>query len=246
MTRRLSILLTTVTVTLLMALATSMVLAEAFTDPVGDTFDAGGSLTTADPFIDLTNVEFYTIGGTLWVKMTLAGVLPAGPIQNTFIEWDMLVDVDGNNATHGWGQWPLIDNGIGVDVLVRVGLVPPGVTDAMPAGGYIGQFSDWTGAYSPRTFTDFQVNQNTVAFPLGNPADRPTTTGRGVAAVRKYSPPTTFQSGDKAPNEGYFTFVNGAVTVVPEFPAVLLTLGAAMILGIAILRRAKSAKRAFT
>lgn len=105
----------------------SLVVAQAFTDPAGDQFDSEGRPVAAEPYFDIVEVELIRSGAEYTARLKMNAPLPSTlGDPSLFAEWDVLVDIDQNRDTHPW-FWPLLDNDIGVDLLIRLMLGPPGL-----------------------------------------------------------------------------------------------------------------------
>jgi thiol-disulfide isomerase/thioredoxin len=174
-------------------------------DPVGDTFDSQGHPAVADKYIDITGVAFGELGSTYIFNITMAGALPPASSSSSsiFVEWDVLLDLDRSNATHPWGLY----NGIGVDAIARA-------TWWRNNSGYAGQLMTWPGGgKGGTTFQTIGYNVKgatvtiyVVASMIGNP-----NRFDFVVRVAKFAEPgDRFIVGDKAPNQGNFTFANGS------------------------------------
>jgi len=187
--------------------------AEVFTDPVADLFDREGRPAVAEPYLDIVEVEAAQSGVEYTARIKVNGPLPSGLSDPAiFIEWELLVDIDQDRLTHPWGSWPLLDNGIGVDVLIRLMLGPRGQ-------GYRAEIRDLT--RNRRMTIAFKVEgasmelkYNSTSFAVPKAFDY-------IYAVRKFG--NYGASGgelacDKAPNEGYFTFSDGKVLLVTPKP----------------------------
>jgi hypothetical protein len=188
----------------------AMVRAEVFSDPTGDLFDNQGRQVTAEPYLDPVAVELAGAEGSYSALIRVNGALPSSLADPTlFLEWDLMVDVDQNPGTHPWGPWSLLDNGIGVDLLVRLMLGPSGQ-------GYRAEVFNMT-TLSGKSI-DFKVDGATVQLNFNDKSLGivPPEAFDFVFTARKYG--NYGRSGselalDKAPNEGHFTFSNGIVSV---------------------------------
>jgi len=189
-----------------------VVRAEAFTDPIGDLFDSQERPVTAEPYLDIVEVELTRSGTEYNARIKVNGPLPSSLADPTiFLEWDLLVDIDQNRETHPW-SWTLLDNGIGVDMLIRLMLGPSGsayraqVWNAATKKGVSISFNV-DGATVQLKFDDASLGTIPKAFDL-------------VFAARKYG--NYGHAGgelafDKAPNRGYFTFSDGKTSLITEF-----------------------------
>ena len=192
----------------------SVACAQTFTDPTGDLFDSQGRPATGDSYLDIVEVEMSQTGTTYVARMKMAGALPTGVSDSsTFIEWDLLIDADQNPGTHSWGPWPLIDNGIGVDALLRV---------TWSSSGYSGELLMWPGGTRSTQKIDFKVDGATVEMRVDASGHSVPTAFDLVIAVRKYAEPADkLIVADKCPNEGHLTFFDGKlslITVKPGLP----------------------------
>lgn len=185
--------------------------ATSFTDPVGDTFDERGFPAAADPYVasagavDIVEVEVALVGADLSVRVKMNGPLPNSLTDSISMEWDLLVDIDQNPATRGWGPYTLMDNGIGVDRIVRLMLGPRGA-------GYRADVYDPTKKTSVPV--EFKIDGptavlkcNSLSFPVPKTFDY-------VFAVGVFGEYGRVRRAiDKAPNQGYFTFEGGKTTL---------------------------------
>jgi len=183
-----------------------VVIAETFvfTDQTGDLFDGQGRPAVGEKCVDIMQVEFTRTGSIFTVRIKMADSLPAGVANSSvFFEWDMLVDYDQDVSTYGWGPWPLIDNGIGVDILARV---------TLGSSGYTGEALRWVDSQRQRQNIDFKVDGSVAemrfdasAMPIPKAFDF-------VIAAREYVGDKMIVA-DKCPNEGHFTFTNGRISL---------------------------------
>jgi len=180
-----------------------------FSDSTNDLFDRQGKPVTAEPYLDIVEARLIQSEAGYLARMKMNGALPSSLSDpSIFIEWDLLIDVDRDQQTHPWGSWPLIDNGIGVDMLVRLTLGPRGE-------GFKAEVYDLSTRTAKRI--EFKVDGATVqfAFPsslIGNPK-----AFDYVFAVRKFG--DFGRSGaetacDKSPNGGYFSWAPPPIRVV--------------------------------
>ena len=181
--------------------------AQTFTDPIGDLFDPQGHPTTGDSYIDIVEVKAALTETTYIAHIKLAGALPTGVSDSsTFIEWDVLIDADQNPATHSWGPWSLIDNGIGVDALARM---------TWSSSGYSGEILTWPDGTLSRQKIDFKVDGAIAEIRVNVPANRTPAAFDLVFAVRRYvEPADKMIVADKCPNEGHFTFSDGKLSLI--------------------------------
>jgi hypothetical protein len=185
----------------------SVAYGQTFTDPTGDLFDSQGRPATGDSYLDIVEVEMIQTGTTYVGRIKLAGALPTGVSDSsTFIEWDMLIDADQNSGTHSWGPWPLIDNGIGVDALLRV---------TWSSSGYSGELLMWPGGTRSTQKIDFKVDGATVEMRVDASGRSVPTAFDLVIAVRKYAEPgDKLIVADKCLNEGHLTFFDGKLSLI--------------------------------
>jgi len=189
-----------------------VVRAEAFADPIGDLFDSQERPITAEPYLDIVEVELARSGAEYNACIKVNGPLPSSLGDPTiFLEWDLLVDMDQNRETRPW-SWPVLDNGIGVDLLIRLMLGPSGqgyranVFNAATRKSVTINFNV-DGATLQLKFDDISLGIVPKAFDL-------------VFAARKYG--NYGQAGgelafDKAPNRQHFTFSDGKMSLPTEF-----------------------------
>jgi len=194
------------------------VIAQSFTDPVGDLFDRQGKPVTAEAYLDIVEVEVVQSRGEYRARIRVNGPLPTALSDpSIFIEWDLLVDIDQDWGTNPWGPWPLLDNGIGVDVLIRLMLGPSGQ-------GYRAEVYDL--ATRKRSSILFKTEEAVIELNFDSSLVTSPKAFDYVFSVRKFG--NYGRSGgeiacDKAPNEGYFTFSNGKAsltmkTIKPGLP----------------------------
>jgi hypothetical protein len=174
--------------------------AQSFADPTGDLFDRQGQPLSAEPYLDIVEVEVSQSGIEYYLRMKMNGPLPSTLDDPTIlIEWDVLVDIDQNPGTRPWSL-PLIDNGIGVDILVRLMLGASGQ-------GYRAQIFD--PATKKGLTIPFKVEGSSIELKYSSSVAPVPKTFDYVFAVRKsgnYGASGTEVAIDKAPNQGYFTF----------------------------------------
>jgi hypothetical protein len=193
----------------------SSVGAEAFADPSGDLFDRQERPVTAESYLDIIEGQVVQFGAEYRACMRMNGPLPSSLSDpSIFIEWDLLVDIDQDPRTYPWGAWLLVDNGIGVDVLVRLMLGPRGQgfqAEVRDSGKKTSQRIEFKtdGAILELIFTSSSIG-NPKAFDY-------------VFAVRKFG--DYGRAGaeivlDKTPNQGYFTFSDSWSTLVATRPRV--------------------------
>ena len=191
---------------------TGLVRAEVFTDPIGDLFDKEGHPVTAEPYLDIIEVELTRSGTEYNARIKVNGPLPSSlGDPSIFLEWDLLVDIDQNRETRPW-SWTLLDNGIGVDMLIRLMLGPSGQ-------GYRAEVFNAATKKSVRI--NFNVDGATIQLKFDDTSLG--TIPRAfdfVFTARKYG--NYGQAGgelafDKAPNRGYFTFSDGKTSLITEF-----------------------------
>ncbi len=168
-------------------------------DPVGDLFNSKGSPTTGEGSLDIAGVELACEESGYVARINLLGRLPTSVSDpSVFIEWDLLVDADRNPNTRSWGPFALIDNGLGVDVLIRV---------CLDSDGYTGHALAWPGGNETYSAIDYSVGEGVVElrfdeFLIGTPA-----AFDYVVAVRKYV--GNQMTADKSPDKGHATFPLG-------------------------------------
>jgi len=171
-------------------------------DPLGDLFDSKGTSTTGEGSLDIGRVELACEESGYVARINLLGAPPASvPDPSVFIEWDLLIDSDRNANTRSWGPFALIDNGLGVDVLIRV---------CLDSEGYSGHALAWPGGNETYSAIDYSVDEGVVelhfdTFLIGNPAPFDY-----VVAVRKYV--GNQMTADKSPDKGHATFPLGEGT----------------------------------
>ena len=189
-----------------------LVRAEVFTDPIGDLFDRQGKPVTAEPYLDIVEVELTRSGTEYNARIKVNDPLPSSLGDPAiFLEWDLLVDIDQNRETRPW-SWGLLDNGIGVDMLVRLMLGPSGqgyraeVLNAATKKSVRISFNI-DGATVQLKFDDTSLGVVSKAFDLVFDARKYGDYGRAGGEL----------AFDKAPNRGYFTFSDGKTSLITEF-----------------------------
>ena len=189
-----------------------LVRAEVFTDPIGDLFDRQGKPVAAEPYLDIVEVELTRSGTEYNARIKVNGPLPSSLSDPAIVlKWDLLVDIDQDWETQPW-FWPLLDNGIGVDLLIQLTLGPSGqsytaaVLNVATGKGVRISFNV-EGATIQLKFDDSSLGTIPKAFDL-------------VFVARKfgnYGQASGELAIDKAPNRGYFTFSDGKTSLTPEF-----------------------------
>lgn len=186
----------------------SLVVAQAFTDPAGDQFDSEGRPVAAEPYFDIVEVELIRSGAEYTARLKMNAPLPSTlGDPSLFAEWDVLVDIDQNRDTHPW-FWPLLDNDIGVDLLIRLMLGPSGT-------GYRAELLNVASGKS--TAISFKVDGATVQLKLDDSSLGVVSKAFDfVFAARKYG--NYGRAGgalalDKAPNQGFFTLSDGKTSL---------------------------------
>jgi len=162
-----------------------------------------------EAYLDIVEVEVVQSGIEYSARLKMNGPLPSNLSDPTiFIEWDLLVDIDQDRGTNPWGSWSLLDNGIGVDVLVRLMLGPSGQ-------GYRAEVYDL--ATRKRSNILFRIDGGVIKLNFDFSLVTSSKPFDYVFSVRKFG--NYGRSGgeiacDKAPNKGYFTFSNGKASLV--------------------------------
>jgi len=185
------------------------VIAQSITDPVGDLFDRQGNPVTAEAYLDIVEVEMVQSGIEYSARLKMNGLLPSNLTDPAiFIEWDLLVDIDQNRETRPW-SWTLLDNGIGVDMLIRLMLGHSGqgyraevFNVATRKSVSIGFKVD--GATVQLKFDDTSLGVISRAFDFVFTSRKYGNYGRAGAELAL----------DKAPDQGYFTFSDGKTSLV--------------------------------
>jgi len=178
--------------------------AETFADPSGDLFDTQGKPAIGEKFVDIVEVELTQTESTFAARIKVLDSLPASVSDSSvFLEWDVLIDYDQDMGTHPW-SWPLIDNWIGVDALPRL---------TLGSSGYSGELLTWPGGKTSRQKIDFRVEGALVEIRFDASTIKNPVGFDFVFAVRKYVAGKMIVA-DKCPNEGWFTFSDGNVSLV--------------------------------
>jgi hypothetical protein len=179
------------------------------TETAGDTSGEQGQPVAADSYLDITEVAFGRLGPTYVFNITVAGPLPPASSASTsiFVEWEVLIDLDQNSATHSW-SYPLVDNGIDVDAFARL---------TWYNGTYEGELRTWPGGRRTSQSIGYRINGAVAtlyveASTLDNPSGFDF-----VCSVRKYTEPgDTLIVADKAPDQGHLRYANGLVTTASD------------------------------
>ena len=230
---------------LLVLIMSNMTIAQAQpqTDPAADLLNRTGSPTAGEPYLDIVESNVEVSGDNYVATIKLAGEVPSAiSSSDVFIEWDIMIDVDESNTTGAWGvgeaniAWrKLMVNGIGVDLMIRL---------AMSSSGLWGEaywVADQTWGFATPKVSGNEITLTEESAVLQSRMGHPGSFDFTVL-VKKYGvgggpnalpAANTLQAFDKAPNSGYYAFRTGAVTAVPEFPAVQLL--AAVILSVTLL-----------
>jgi hypothetical protein len=171
------------------------------------TFNEYGRLVSTDNYIEIKGAELYRNGTTYVAKIIVNGTLPKEIEVDARIRWEILMDTDQNAHTKfaQWTSWPLIDNGIGVDVEALVEIDYYTVA-------YFGEIRT-SNNINPMSFS---INGTTVEMRIDSSAIGNPPAFDFVMLTRKYVG-NHMVGADKIPNVGHFTYRNGAVTVIPEF-----------------------------
>jgi hypothetical protein len=187
-----------ITMLLIMAFGLQVVHAQPFTDPTGDVFDANGKLIEAEPYLDIVSVDLKKSDANYVFELGVNGALPRSIDPSLWIEWDVLIDFD-NNASTGW-SWPLVFNDLGVDYVIRVGMLN---STYYPE---VRETATWKFLGAPSC--QISGSKITFAVPASSAVRFPSTLS-WMAAVRKYgekgAPKAPLLAADKAPNTGHCT-----------------------------------------
>lgn len=168
-----------------------------FSDSIGDLSDKEGRSTMAEAYLDMVETEFSLSEGYYVAKITVNAMLPVqADDPSIFIEWDILVDADGNPGT-GW-DWPLVYGNIGPDYLFRVEL-----KDSEYKGRMLDiEANRWQDI-------EYKIAGNIVELRFQSNIMGKPNSFNYVAAVRKYGEggaPDALLVFDKAPNRGHYAF----------------------------------------
>ena len=146
-------------------------------DPVGDLLDPQGKPTMGESYLDIVEAEVLFEGSSCVFRINVSGPIPATVPASVFVEWDLLIDVDRNRSTRPWGNWALIDAGLGVDVLTRV---------TLSSDGFVGEVITWTEGRSSTEITDFEVDGNVAELRFDTSKLGEVSAVDYVVAVRDY------------------------------------------------------------
>jgi len=179
---------------------------------VGVCLSPSGTPSTCPPYMEVVSVDMAVSSGSYVGTIGIAGTIPSSlGDPNRFLEWDFLIDADRNNLTNPWGPWTLVENDIGADYRLFLGLLGTQLSAAVQ-----------NLAHNTYANAKYSVNGLVIQLtvtpspPIGGAANFDF-----VVAVREYAKagdPNSLMVFDKAPNVGHYSFVGGALTVVPEFP----------------------------
>jgi hypothetical protein len=165
-------------------------------DAAGDLFDSIGAAVAGEGYLDIARTQAYFLNGTYTVRIELRAPVPGQTDASVHeIEWDLLVDADGNAATGT--KWPLIGNDVGYDYLVRIWL--------MGATMKQGVLNTTTGAV---TGVNYTVNGNIIEMHFAPDAIGGTDSFNWIVAVRKYmtgDPDNKPSVSDKAPGSSHYS-----------------------------------------
>ena len=179
--------------------------AQMISDPSGDLFDRQGKPVEGEKYLDIVGAEVAQTELLYLIRFKVADAMPVTVAnESIWIEWDLLVDYDQNPATWSW-SWFLFDQGIGVDVLARIGL---------RSRGYVGEALSWVDTKTQTQNLEYRLEGNTAELRV------PRSMVQVKAfdfffATRKYVG-NTMVVADRCPNDGHFTFLNGKVYYVPR------------------------------
>ena len=173
------------------------------------TFDEYGRTVSTDSYLEIKSAQLYRAGAFYIANINVNGTLPKDIEVDTRIRWEILLDTDRNPQTKfaQWTPYPLIDNGIGVDVEAFVEIDYHVLT-------YFGEIRTNNSA-DPMLFN---MNATTVQLfidssKIGNPP-----AFDFVMLTRKWIG-IHMIGADKIPNVGHFTYSNGKVIAIPELSA---------------------------
>jgi hypothetical protein len=175
-----------------------------FSDDADDLFDENGIFATGEGYLDILTSQMSLMGGLYTVRLELNSPCPVKTEEpTTFIEWDVLIDVDAD-ASSGT-KWPLIGNDIGYDYLVRMTLVDTEYRGEI-LNTHTHTFSDIDFIVAIYNFEEMG-NIIELYFPasaIGNPESF-----IWITAIREYiygDQPDQPSASDKSPNEGHYIF----------------------------------------
>jgi len=187
-----------------------LVLAEASTDPAGDLFDRQGRQVVDEAYLDIVEAQVVQSEGEYRVRIKVEGPLPASLTDpSIFVEWGLLIDMDRDPWTSPWGTLPLMDNGIGVDFLIRLMLGPH-------REGFRAEAEDLAKKATHRI--EFRIDGVTLELIYRPLAEELLPKAFDyVFQVRKFE--DYGRSGaeiacDKTPNQGYFAFSDDKTSLV--------------------------------
>ncbi len=190
-------------------------------DTIYDLFDPDGNGKAGQAYLDITAITIALEDPFYRIDIDVLGLVP-GSISDppTFIEWGLLIDLDRDRSTRPWGNWPLLDNGLGVDALVRV---------TLGQNGFAGEVWTWPGgggrlAEAPFTVDGASLGLQFNASAIGSPA-----VFDYVVAVREYVE-NRLTTLDKWPNQGYATFPVGEQMLVASILLLLILVRGVVVL----------------
>lgn len=171
------------------------------------TFNEYGRVVSTDSYIEIRAAQLYRAGAFYIAKILVNGTLPKDIEVDARIRWEILLDTDQNSRTKfaQWTPFPLIDNGIGVDVeaFVEIDYLARSYFGEIRTSNANNPMSFSMNATSVQMYIDSSVLGNPPAFDF-------------VMLVRKWIG-IHMVGADKIPNVGHFTYRNGAITTIPEF-----------------------------
>jgi hypothetical protein len=193
----------------------------------------GTPSSSCPAYMEVVSVDMAVSSGSYVGTINVAGTIPSSlGDPNRFLEWDFLIDADRNNLTNPWAPWSLVENDIGADYRLFLGLQGTRLSAA------IQDLAHNTYANVKYSVSKYSANGTAIQLTFTPSSIYLSTNGDFdfVVAVREYAKagdPTSFMMFDKAPNVGHYSFVGGALTVVPEFPVsapILFTITLAAVL----------------
>jgi hypothetical protein len=154
--------------------------------------------------MDIVGVNILSAGSVYTAQFRVVDSLPSRSSDQSSFEWGVLIDYDQDQNTHAWGQMPLIDNGIGADVLTRV---------LLRSTGYSGELLSWSAGRMLSQKINFRVDGGLVEIQFEASLVKNVNAFDFIFETRHYVSSNSWVI-DKCPNEGYFTYSEGEITLV--------------------------------
>ena len=224
-----------VSVLLCVVLLSIVLCSEKLSDPVGDLLDPQGNPTAGESYLDIVEAEVSFEGSSCVVRINVSGPIPASVPESVFIEWGLLIDADRNRTTRPWGDWFLIDNGLGADVLARVKLGKYGLE---------GEVITWSAGRAYGLPTDFKVDGTVAEVRFDTSKVGNSSAFDYVIEIRKYVD-NYLAMVDKCPNQGsaWVAVTRGVPRNAPLWPITIGVGFAVLIVAVVFVRGVLTKRR---